>query len=208
MAWAAIAVATIAVLVSTTVPVDLWAVRYAVVLWPALAAVIGLMAAGTRVRATAATVVAIVLIVVNVGAVGALLHQRGPTTGVPGHGRRRDAPAGPGGSHRLFGLLAQHAGHVECRAGSVSVYPVLEGSACGGTDPGKLCGFRWYSLDDWYSGHPGPSAVIVDPGRSVSLPPSRAYGTPSDVLRTPGYPMTVYVFAHDLAPAPGGYPAD
>jgi hypothetical protein len=214
IAWTAMAVATVATVVLTDLSVDAGAVRYALVLWPALAAAVAILAARSQRGMVVAAVVATLLVAANahaiagLGGVPAIANQAGSAlhTADP-----RDEVA------RVVAVLQRHGVHKAyagywlsdsitwASGGAVRVRPAFQSATfCNPRDARRLCATDWYSLGDWFEKQPGPCAVITAPGASPDAPPSPVYGAPAAVERIGA--VTVYVYAHDIGPLRSRYP--
>ncbi len=82
--------------------------------------------------------------------------------------------------------------------GRLNVRPVTE---CGSSGT-RLCPVLLNAATGWFLDPPDPTAVIVDPSRSVPRAPSATYGTPERVIRV-GV-ATIYVCAYGLRLTPSG----
>jgi hypothetical protein len=185
--WTAMAAASFAAISLTFTAYDLWAVRYAVILWVAGAAAVPLLFTGSRVRRAGFALLVTALVAIHGAAVYA-------------------APArtDPGMTAAVAYLESQHirygyAEYLEANSitwvtqGIVTLRPAI---SCGHS--GVLCRTTTGNVSSWYAPQSGWSAVIVDPRYSLSVPPASIYGVPREIHRIGQ--LTIYIYDHDLGP--------
>jgi hypothetical protein len=187
--WIGMAAANFAAISLTFIVYDLWAVRYAVILWVAGAATVPLLFTLSRVRRVGFALVVTALVAIHAGAV-------------------YDTPtrADPGMTATVAYLESLHIRHgyadySEANAttwvtqGILTLRPAM---SCG--HAGMLCRTNYGSAAAWYAPQPGWSAVIVDPRHALSVPPGSLYGPPREIHHVGQ--LTIYVYDHDLGPLP------
>jgi hypothetical protein len=213
LVWVVIAAATVAMIMTTDLAADVTGIRYSLVLWPAVAALIGLPALSSRRAALAASFAAAALVAANAHAIAGVdaahpvpdLAAR--ALGVP----RADAVvADLTRTLRAERVRKAYVGYwlsdsvTWATHGAIQARPAFQsGTYCDSADPARLCATTWYSLDDWYQPQAGRCAVVVTAGASPAAAPSAAYGTPIAVDHVDM--LTVYVYAHDIGPLPTTY---
>lgn len=194
-AWTAMAAAAFAGLAFTETPIDLWAVRYAVVLWIAAAATLPVVMVKTADRRLAFAVLAAVVVAAHAW----LLHVG--TTNPPVLQQRADDMTAALAYLESTGVHHGYADYWEADSGTwVSHGAVVLRAAASCDSQGTLCAYEQANTPAWYAPQPGPAAVIVDPTLGLDRPPAREYGTPRAVKRV-GH-LTVYVFGRDPGPIP------
>jgi hypothetical protein len=187
MIWGAIATADFCALAFTTVPLDLNAVRYAIILWIAGAASVPLLFARNR-----RLQLGFALLVTTLVALHAMYVNR-PYT----------APSASLTAAVAY-LQSQHVryGYADYwDANSISwltqsALTLRPASSCDAR--GTLCATEFGIASSWYASRPGWSAVILDPSHTLTVPPVSAYGKPRET-HTIGR-LVIYIYDHDLGP--------
>jgi hypothetical protein len=187
MIWGTIAAADFCALAFTTVPLDLNAVRYAVILWIAGAASIPLLFAQNRRLQLGFALLITALVALHAGYVN-----------------RPDAAPSASLTEAVAYLQSQHVryGYADYwDANSISwltqgALTLRPASSCDAR--GTLCATEFGVASSWYAPQPGWSAVILDPSHTLTVPPVTAYGKPRET-HTIG-PLIIYIYDHDLGP--------
>ncbi len=185
--WVAIAAADFGALAFTLVPIDLNAVRYATVLWIAVAAALPPYFARTSTRRIGLAFLVTFLVAMHACALYA--PQVAPDANLTA------AVAYLESHHVRYG----YADYWE--ANSITwvtngVLTLRPASSC--NDHGLLCATEFADASSWYAPQPGWSAVIVDPNHTLTISPISVYGAPREVHKVGQ--LTIYVYDHDLGP--------
>jgi hypothetical protein len=188
MIWGAICAADFCAVAFTLVPLDVNAIRYAVILWIAGAASIPLLFVRNQRLQLGFALLVTTLAAVHAGYVS----------------RSSSAAPNAGLTAAVAYLQSQHVryGYADywdansiswLTQGSLTLRPA---SSCDAH--GTLCATEFGIASSWYAPQPGWSAVILDPSHTLTVPPVSAYGKPHEI-HTIGR-LIIYVYDHDLGP--------